>query len=114
MFHVFIPVLLLWGVWRVGYDRRAFGLQVFFSWCLLMACFFFSPPKMDINWVFGPYDKPQTSVSPGLYLVFLMLTLPLILYLPMHLALSWWQRRRDSRNSVSIDREPSAARKALS
>ena len=114
MFHVFIPVLLLWGVWRLGYDRRAFGLQVVFSWCLLLACFFFSPPKMDINWVFGPYDKPQTLVSPGLYLVFLMLTLPLVLYLPKHLALSWWQRRRDSRKLVSIDRESSAAPRAVS
>lgn len=113
MFHVFIPVLLLWGVWRLGYDRRAFGLQVVFVWCLLTICYFFSPAEMHINWVFGPYDKPQTLVSPAIYLVFLMLMLPLVPCLPIHLALSSWQRRRDSRTLPSSDLESSAARRSV-
>jgi hypothetical protein len=113
LFHVFIPFLLLWGVWRLGYDRRAFFVQVVFAWSLLMVCYFLSPVEMDINWVFGPYDQTQTFVSPGLYLVFLMLAMPLFLYLPIHLALACYQHRGPLRVLTPNDQQSSGAPRAV-
>lgn len=94
-FHMGVPILMLYGVWRLGYDRRAFWLQVVFAWLVLLVGYLFSPPSLDINWVFGPNDRPQTLVPPWVYLLFVMLVLPLTIYLPTHWLLATWQKRRD-------------------
>ena len=62
-------------------------LLFFIAWGVLPICYFFTPPDKDINWVFGPFDKPQHAVAPGLYLAACLIAYPLILYLPTHLAL---------------------------
>jgi hypothetical protein len=94
LFHVVTPPLLVWGLVRLGYDRRAFVLQSTTAWVVLPVCFFFTPPDCDINWVFGPLDRPQTTVAPWLYFVGCMIAYPLVLYLPTHLALARWSRGR--------------------
>ena len=91
LFHVVSPFLLLWAVWRLGYDRRAFGLQVVTTWVILPVTFLLTSPKVDINWVFGPFDAPQHRVAPGLYLALCLVMYPLVLHLPTHLLLAWWR-----------------------
>lgn len=97
LFHLVIPVLLVWAIRRLGYDRSAMRVQVVFLWVLLPLCYFLTPPEMDVNYVFGPFDKPQTLVPSGLYLLACMLIYPLILNLPTHVLLSGYQRRRQAR-----------------
>jgi hypothetical protein len=87
-FHVPMPVLLLWAVWRLGYDRRAPLWQTAECWVLLLAAYFFTPPSEDVNWVFGTGGNVQEDVPSGVYLVFCMLVYPLVLYLPTHLLLA--------------------------
>ncbi|MCP5519137.1 MAG: hypothetical protein H7A45_17980 [Verrucomicrobiales bacterium] len=94
-FHMGVPVLMLYGIWQLGYDRRALRIQVLFAWLVLLVCYRFSPPALDINWVFGPNDRPQTLVPSGVYLLFVMIILPITIYLPTHWMLAAWQRRRD-------------------
>ena len=91
LFHVVIPLLLLWAVRRLGYDRRAFGLQVATAWIILPITFLLTSPERDINWVFGPFDKVQHRVAPGIYLALCMAAYPVLLYLPTHLLLAWWR-----------------------
>lgn len=100
LFHLVIPVLLIWGIRRFGYDRRALALQVTTMWVLLLISYFFAPPEMDINYVLGPFEKQQTYMAPGLYLLVCMLVCPLILSVPPHLLLSAYQRRRESRRGA--------------
>ncbi len=79
LFHGWLPFLLLWMVWQLGYDRRAFAVQTVVAIALLAVCFFFTPrpphptdnpnAAVNLNWVFGPGDeKVQTWMAPGLYL----------------------------------------------
>lgn len=86
LFHVFLPILLLWTVVRLGYDRRALWAQTLLAWIVLLVSFFFTSPPENINWVFGP-GKPQTMMPPLIYLFLMMIALPLLVYLPTHLIL---------------------------
>lgn len=87
LFHAVLPFLLVWLVYRLGYDRRAWLIQTVFAWLLLVFCFFFTDPDKNINWVFGPSQKPQKVVPLGVYLAAQMLVLPLCIYWPTHLVL---------------------------
>jgi len=98
LFHVATPALMIWALLRFGYDRRAIALQVVAAWIVLPICFFFTPPANDIDWVFGPFDRPQTAVAPWIYFVACLVGYPLVLYLPTHVVLSRIERRRALRD----------------
>lgn len=84
LFHLFLPILLVWMVARLGYDRRAFLAQTLIAWIVLPLCYFFTDPAKNINWTFGPGSEPQTWIPPALYFVLLMMLLPLLVYWPTH------------------------------
>jgi hypothetical protein len=87
LFHVVLPFLLLWLVARLGYDPRAWLVQTLVAWVVLPVCYWYTDPADNINWVFGPGQRPQTWMAPALYVVLLMLFFPLCVYLPTHLVL---------------------------
>jgi len=87
LFHLWLPFLLLWMVYRLGYDERAWIAQTLLAWLILLLCYFLTKPAENINWVFGPGGQVQTRVAPGLYLVLLMVFFPLCVYFPTHLVL---------------------------
>jgi hypothetical protein len=93
LFHLAVPPLLLWGVRRLGYDRRGFPLQTALVWLLLPVCYLFTDPERNLNWVFEPFGRPQTLLPPLAYLALLFAAYPLLVFLPAHLALSAWARR---------------------
>ncbi len=98
-FHFWLPILLLWLLSRLGYDRRAFRSWTFLAWGLVLICFFAMPAQpapadnpnlpVNINYVHGFNDlKPQESLPPLAYLGLMMLVLPTCLFFPTHLMLS--------------------------
>lgn len=87
LFHVFLPIILVWMVSRLGYDRRALPAQTLLAWVVLPVSYFFTDPARNINWVFGPGSKPETWRHPLLYLMLLVVFLPALVYLPTHLLL---------------------------
>lgn len=99
-FHFWLPLLLLWAVWRLGYDRRALVWWTVLAWCLQLVCYFAMPAPpappddpnvpVNINYVFGLNEAgPQTWMAPGAFLALMMIGLPLLIFLPTHAALSW-------------------------
>jgi hypothetical protein len=44
-------------------------------------------PQKNINWVFGPGNKPQHLLPPLLYLGLEMVVIPVCVFLPTHLLL---------------------------
>jgi hypothetical protein len=94
LFHVVTPPVLLWGIWRLGYDRRGWIYAIVTAWIVLPICFLWRP-GFNVNWVRGPFYKEQHIVPPVIYLAAYMLTLPLLVYLPTHWVLAIWDRRRD-------------------
>lgn len=89
LFHLVLPALLLWMVWRLGYDSRAWLMQTLLTLVILLATYLFTDPAENINWAFGPGTKPQHLLPPMVYLLLVMLVLPLVVYLPTHLALRY-------------------------
>lgn len=87
LFHVFLPAILIWYVYRLGYDSQAFLVQTFSAWVVLLLSFFLTKPKDNINWVYGFGKKPQTRLPKVIHLLLLMLGLPVLVYLPSHLVL---------------------------
>lgn len=97
LFHGWLPFLLLYLVWTLGYDRRALFAWTGLAWVLILICFFFMPPPrpdpgltpVNINYVWGMSDyAPQNWVSPGVWLIGLMIGMPLLLFAPAHVVLA--------------------------
>lgn len=84
LFHLFLPPLLLWLLSRLGYEPRAFAAQTLLAWTVLLSLFFFSDPERNINFVFG-FGGVLVGGEPLGHLLFLLIGIPLLLYLPLHL-----------------------------
>ena len=112
-FHFWLPFLLLWLVWRLGYDRRAFWAQTLLGWTLVIVSWLWlpappSPPDapnlpVNVNFVYGLSDQePQSWAHPTAYVALLLLTLAVGLYLPAHLLLRrLFGRNRGGENAES-------------
>jgi hypothetical protein len=87
LFHVVLPILLLWTVHRLGYDPRALAFQTVAALVVLPVTYALTDPADNVNWVYGPGSKPQTWTSPRAYLALVMLFFPVVIYLPTHLVL---------------------------
>lgn len=87
LFHVVLPVLLLWTVFRLGYDARAWALQTVTALVILPVTYVLTDPADNVNWVYGPGSRPQAWMSPRAYLALIMLLFPVVLYLAPHLLL---------------------------
>ena len=88
LFHVILPIVLLWMVAVLGYDTRALLAQTALAWIVLPLSYWLGNPKVEnLNWVFGWKAEPQTSIPPLAYLGLVMIGFPLLIYLPTHLAL---------------------------
>jgi hypothetical protein len=86
-FHVVVPVVLVWMVYKRGYDSRALLAQSLFGCVLLGVTYAMTDPKDNINRVYGPFNARQTLLPARLYLVTLMACSPILLYLPVHLVI---------------------------
>jgi hypothetical protein len=96
LFHLFVPLIILWGLFRLGYDRRGLALQILIAWIVLPVSFFFTDPQKNVNWVWGPFGLKQDILSPESYLLACMVMYPVLIYLPTHLILKKWLARRGS------------------
>ncbi len=88
LFHVFQPLLLVWAVHRLGYDRRAPAAASLLAWIALPASYLCTDPERNINWVYGLGEVPQDWLPGPIYLAAMMVLVPLVLYWPAHLLLS--------------------------
>ena len=105
LFHGWLPFLLVFLVWRLGYDRRAFLRWTVLAWVLLLVCYTLMPgPRADaasiatpvnINYVHGMSDTAaQTWVSPLAWLSAMLVGMPLLIFWPTHLALHFTCTRK--------------------
>jgi hypothetical protein len=88
LFHVVLPVLLLWMVGTLGYAPAALLVQIAVAWIVLPLCYALTDPKENVNWVFGWGGAGEkTRLPPLRYLAILMVALPVLLYVPTHFVL---------------------------
>lgn len=94
LYHLLLPLVAGYAVWRLGYDRRALAWQSGLTWLVIPASYLLTDAERNINWVEGPFGQPQTVTDPLLYLAALMVLWPLLVYLPVHGATLALSRRR--------------------
>lgn len=102
LFHGWLPFLLVWLVYRLGYDRRALLVQTVLGGVVLVLSALLAPWPVpadpagpgNVNKVFGPDDlAPQTWMPQWQWVAILMAAYPLCVYLPSHLLFCWLFRR---------------------
>jgi hypothetical protein len=98
LFHGWLPFLLAFLVFRVGYDKRALKGWTALAVGLCLVAYFWLPkagaqlsdPNLprNVDYVFGMNDaQPQTWMSQGLYLVTWMAMLIIVIFVPTHFVL---------------------------
>lgn len=85
LFHLALPPLLVWLLWRLGYDRRALPAQAVLAALVLVASRAAATPENNINWTLGlGQDLPPAGFPAWSWLLLLWLAYVLLLYLPLH------------------------------
>jgi hypothetical protein len=92
-FHVWLIFFLIYSAGRVGYSSRGWVTWSKIAAAVLMICYFVSPPPgappelpRNINYVYGWNDNEiQLDYPQWIWVTGLILTGPIILYLPSHL-----------------------------
>ncbi|MGA8618320.1 MAG: hypothetical protein WB660_07340 [Candidatus Sulfotelmatobacter sp.] len=92
LFHVVTPPLLLWAIWRLGYDGRGWKLQTLTTWIVVPINYLWRP-QYDVNWARGPFFHEQHTVSGFVYLVAYLMLVPAVVYYPTHRFLVWFTQR---------------------
>lgn len=98
-FHFWLPIILVYLVYKLGYDRRAFMSWTVLAWGLILVCYFLMPTPpipasnpnlpVNINYVYGlQVEAEQTWMPPLAYLGLMMVVLPVALFWPTHLVLA--------------------------
>jgi hypothetical protein len=96
LFHGWLPFLLVFLVWKLGYDRRALPVWTGTACVLILICFVFMPPPrpdagltpVNINYVWGMSDAAaQTWVHPWIWVAGMLIGMPVLLFAPVHLLL---------------------------
>ena len=98
-FHGWLPIVLIWLLVRLGYDKRAFLCWGFLGTGLVLISYAFLPAAgsvrpfptcpINIDYVWGFNDaQPQHWMGQRLYVVTYIAALWLVLYVPTHLVLS--------------------------
>lgn len=113
-FHGWLPFLLLWLLSRLGYERRAVGMQSVVAIVIFVVSYLFAPAPppsashpawaVNLNYVYGLDDKhPQTLMAPRLWLLFMMAFNVIALYVPTHLVLRRIFRAPPPARTHSVD-----------
>jgi hypothetical protein len=92
LFHIVTPILLLWAILRVGYDRRGWKFQTFTAWTVVPINYLWRPQE-DVNWARGPFFREQHALPGLLYLLVYLVIVPVAVYYPTHRFLLWFSAR---------------------
>jgi len=87
LFHIWVPILLLYTVAWLGHDPRGWRLQTLICWLVLPMGFWLTEPERNINLVHAPFGVEQAWLPDWLYLLVCMMAYPVLVYLPVEAAL---------------------------
>ncbi len=112
LFHGWLPLLLVWLLFRLGYDRRALAAWTVMAAVLGLICYYFTPPAgahladpntpININYLYGFNDRqPQHWVNQNIYVILWLLGLWTAAYLPTHMVLRRMFSRKNADKNLS-------------
>lgn len=89
LYHVVLPILLIWAVARRGYDRRALALESAIVAALLVVSRFFSP-ILNLNFAYrDPIFHRALGPAP-VHLAAIVAAIIVVGVLPVHVLLTRW------------------------
>lgn len=86
-FHLFLPLILLYTLQRVGYDRRAFAFQSALAAFLLIVSRFLSA-DLNMNYAYRDPVWHHAWAPAPLHVLIIVVALIAAIYLPTHLLLT--------------------------
>jgi hypothetical protein len=87
-FHIGLPLVLLWTLRRVGYDRRALALQAAIA-AVLLVCSRLLSAELNMNYAYrDPLFHRAWGQAPA-HLAMIFVPLVVLIYWPTHLLLGW-------------------------
>jgi hypothetical protein len=98
VFHIFLPVFLIYACLRLGYDVRGWRWQAFLTTGVYILSFLTTNQSQDANWVLGPFWKTQRIV-PGWMWLAIWLALTIAMYWVFHLILKKIPQIKSGRNT---------------
>jgi hypothetical protein len=81
LYHLPLPFVLFWMVWRLHYDTNAWRLWTIIGCGILMLTFLLATPDRNVNWVLGPAGEEQDLMPPWLWLGVVMAACTLVWWL---------------------------------
>lgn len=111
-FHFWLPILLLYIVYQLGFDRRSIIGWTLIAWVAMLVSYALLPAPGDVldfpnqpynvNYVYGfSPDSPQTMLPQQAWLMVLMIGLPALVYCPTFWLLQRWMPRPKSRSYIA-------------
>ena len=96
LYHLAVPVLLLWAVARLGYDQNALKYQIFTTWIVVPINYFWRP-EYNVNFARG--IGHEQHLMPGwIYLLGYLVVVPMVVYWPTGWGLRLWSQWRRLRS----------------
>lgn len=80
LYHLPLPFVLFWIVWRLRYDTSAWRIWLIAGWSILLLTWLLATPERNVNWVLGPVEIQQ-SVPGWLWLGLVMAVCGLVWWL---------------------------------
>jgi hypothetical protein len=90
LFHLVLPILHLWALRQIGYDRRGFRLEALIVAAVFVAARSLAAPGTNPNFVFSAPVFQRAFGPPAVHLALLWATQVVVLMLPVHLMLRHW------------------------
>jgi hypothetical protein len=87
-FHVGLPLVLLWTLRKVGYDRRALGFEAAIAALLLILSRFLSS-ELNMNYAYRDPVFHRAWGPAAAHFAMIFLPLVALIYWPTHLLLAW-------------------------
>lgn len=88
LFHVPLPLVLLWLVAAYGYPAMSLVVSVGVGGMVLILSFLCATPEKNINWVYGP-ARVQERLPRPVYLGLQYVALVALVFVPTHWLLGW-------------------------
>jgi len=98
--HFAVPIVSLWGIWKTGYDRRAWIFQSVLAALVLVASRLLAPGR-NLNFVEKDLVTFRVWGPAPVHLLFIWTVLVFLVYWPVHATLLRVAPIRSTRGSAS-------------
>jgi hypothetical protein len=94
LYHITMPFVLFWMVWRLGYDPRAWRHWIGIGGALLVISFWLTTPDENVNWVYGAAGEGQEVLPAWAWLLIVIAIMGLIWWITHRVLLRLMHRLR--------------------